>query len=238
MIRQFSRTGLILLLAIAFDAALGIQSDDDAEARQRAAAAMQRGDYAVAYCTWQPLAQKGSAEAQFALGWMFHNGYGLAIDDRAAVSWWQQAVEQGHLEATFSLGSLYSLGSETVVQDYAAAMKLWAQAAEEGHEDAQLALRQLMGRELPEIEQITKELLAERPRIFGEPKEVKVSRANVRNGPGVDHRIIAVVEGGSPVVEFLRHDDWTKIGTFDPPRVGWIYAPLIGRKDQLAAGFN
>ncbi len=236
-----SRLRLILALGLCLTAGAGPVSgaeeppDAPEDIHSRAAEAMKRGDYAMAFCQWRPLAAEGDKEAQFALGWMFHHGYGLAIDDKEAVKWWQRAVDQGHLEAMFSLGSLYSIGSDSVERDFSTAMRLWSRAAEEGHQDALLALRQLSGRANPQVEQTVKELLAEKPQVFGPTKEITVKRANIRRGPGTNHRVIAVMERGKPLVEFLRRGKWVKIGIGgEPPRIGWIYETLIGEPKQLA----
>ncbi len=214
----------------------GVQDNGGlATAHDRAGAAMERGDYAMAYCAWRPLAEAGEVEAQYALGWMYHNGYGLAIDDRAAESWWKKASAQGHVEAAYSLGALYSVGSDMVPRDFLAALDHWAEAAAAGHEHASKALRDLVARGIPEVEQASIALLAKRPGLFGEVKEVRVGRANLRQGPGTRNRIIKVIERGSPVVEFLRREDWVKIGVGDPPAIGWIFSTLIGEREQLAA---
>ena len=134
-----------------------------------------------------------------------------------------------------SLGTLYSLGSDSVERDYAAAMRLWARAAAGGHEDSRIALRRLAGREIRQVEQTAVELLGTQPGAFGAFRKVRVERANIRGGPGTGHRILAVAKGGDSVVPFLSEGDWVKIGTFDPPRIGWIYGRLIGSRDQLAA---
>ena len=77
---------------------------------ERASAAMRRGDYAVAYCLLQPLGDSGDRHAQYTLGWMYHNGYGLAIDDAKSLAWWRKAAEQDLADASFALGMLFSQG--------------------------------------------------------------------------------------------------------------------------------
>ena len=37
-----------------------------------------RGDFATALKLWRPLANQGNAEAQAYLGWMYHDGQGVA----------------------------------------------------------------------------------------------------------------------------------------------------------------
>jgi TPR repeat protein len=131
-----------------------------------AAAAVQHGDYAVAYYFWRPLAEKGDAEAQYALGWMYHNGYGLVIDDQVARAWWEKAAAQGSADAMFALGTLYSVGSDTIPRDYAAAMRLWAEAAAKGNENARFALQELMQRNLPELVIVTFVLRLQYPALM------------------------------------------------------------------------
>ncbi|HEY0721266.1 MAG TPA: tetratricopeptide repeat protein [Gammaproteobacteria bacterium] len=135
----------------------------------QAAAAAQRGDYVVAYCFWHPLAEQGDAEAQYALGWMYHNGYGLVSDDEKARFWWEKAIAQDHAEAMFSLGTLYSVGSETIERNNVAAMKLWVRAAEAGNENARFALRELVQRNLPELKSLTSLIRAQDPHLLGDP---------------------------------------------------------------------
>ena len=46
--------------------------------------ALQRGDYAVVFHHWLPLAEQGYPVARYHLGWLYANGNGLAVDiDRA-----------------------------------------------------------------------------------------------------------------------------------------------------------
>jgi len=51
----------------------------------------------------------------------------------------------------------------------------------------------------------------------------------------VDALLEAVGMGGQAVVELLRQEDWVKVGVAGHPRVAWIYAPLIGERERLAA---
>ncbi|WP_299071456.1 tetratricopeptide repeat protein [uncultured Paraglaciecola sp.] len=43
--------------------------------------------------------QKGYADAQNNLGYMYQNGKGVAQDDKQAVFWYRKAVEQGYKRA-------------------------------------------------------------------------------------------------------------------------------------------
>ncbi len=101
----------------------------------KAEKAMSEGNFAIAYCLWSPLANDGDKRSQFNIGWMYHNGYGLTINDDQALSWWLKAAEQGYLDALFALADLYLAGFG-VEKDNDIAMGWYIAAAERGHEAA------------------------------------------------------------------------------------------------------
>lgn len=75
-----------------------------------ARAAFEKEDYAAAYKLYQPLADKGVAEAQYRLGVMHKFGWGTGRDHAVAAKWFQEAAEQSHAEAQFELGIYYKDG--------------------------------------------------------------------------------------------------------------------------------
>src|SRR4029450_9405254 len=72
--------------------------------------AYKNGDYATAARVWLPLAQQGDARAQFLLGSLYAQGYGVPQDYGAAVQWFRRAAEQGHVAAQYNLGVRYHEG--------------------------------------------------------------------------------------------------------------------------------
>ena len=88
------------------------------------------------------LAEKGYAEAQFRLGFMYYRGYGVKQDYAEAVKWFRKSAEQGHAGAQCNLGVMYDNGYG-VQKDYAEAVKWFRKAAAQGHTAAQEALKQL-----------------------------------------------------------------------------------------------
>ena len=80
-------------------------------------AAYNRGDYATAVEEWLPIAEQGNADAQYNLGIMYDNGYGVPQDYAEAVRWYRLAAEQGYAKAQFVLGVMYDNG-RGVPQDY------------------------------------------------------------------------------------------------------------------------
>jgi hypothetical protein len=79
--------------------------------------AAQRGDYSVALREWQPLAQQGDANAQYHIGVLYHNGFGVTQDYQQAINWYRKAAEQGLAAAQFNLGVLFHNGGK-VKLDY------------------------------------------------------------------------------------------------------------------------
>ena len=106
---------------------------------EKGVAAAQTGDFATALREWTPLAEQGSASAQYNLAVMYDNGWGVLQDDNAAVKWYTLAAEQGHAKAQSNLGLMYDNG-DGVLQDYKTAVKWYTLAAEQGHAKAQYNL--------------------------------------------------------------------------------------------------
>lgn len=191
-----------------------------------AAAAAQRGDYVVAYCFWRPLAEQGDAEAQYALGWMYHNGYGLVTDDLAAKAWWEKAVAQGHTDAMFSLGTLYSVGSSAIVRDYPNAMRLWTRAAAAGHVNARYALRELAQRKLPELTGMTLSLRKKHPHLL--PVRGKGKGANSK----------MVIAERTTLERYLHSGELVAIAAGYRPVLGWVAAYLVREGDVLITSLS
>ncbi len=127
---------LIQMLAVSLMCASGAAradeyGDGDAAAR--------RGDYATALKLLSPLAQKGLAQAQFNLGYMYDRGLGVARDYKEALRWYRLAADQGLAEAQFKLGIMYVQGLG-VAQHYEEAAKWVRLAAEQGDASAQYYL--------------------------------------------------------------------------------------------------
>jgi hypothetical protein len=94
------------------------------------------GDYATFLHTLRPLANAHNSEAEFLLGVVYDNGYGVAKDYMEAARWYRKAAVQGHVQAQFNLATLYDLG-QGVPQDSSEAAKWYKAAAEQGDSQAQ-----------------------------------------------------------------------------------------------------
>lgn len=124
----------LALLAV-FLAGCGDSAQRDVASYQEGVDAYARGNYAAALEKFRPLAEQDNAQAQFSLGVMYHQGQGVAQDDKEAVAWWNKAAERGHVEAQGNLGMRYARG-QGVAQDWVQADKWFTIAASSGNETA------------------------------------------------------------------------------------------------------
>jgi TPR repeat protein len=102
-------------------------------------AAYFEGDYEKCLAECQPLAEEGIADAQFCVGRLYANGFGVAMNDDLALQWYGRAAEQGHGEAQYSLGLMNANGWGVAMNDDEAA-KWYLLAAEAGFVPAQTSL--------------------------------------------------------------------------------------------------
>jgi TPR repeat protein len=189
--------------------------------------AMRAGNFAEAYCVLKPHAEAGDAEAQYNIGWMYLNGYGLAMNDRLALEWWQRASEQGYTDASFSIAMLYSLGEGQVAKDMDKAIEYYLMAVEDGHEDANMIIRSMLARNDKAIRERKQEIIRTYGYLIGPLFDVKVDRANVRREPSLEAGIITVVEAGTTLVELSDKGKWMQVGLLESGEVAWIYRSLL-----------
>lgn len=104
-----------------------------------AEAAYAREDYPTAFRLWRPLAEQGSARAQFKLGYMYAFGQGVPQDYSQANLWYRRAAEQGNVDAQHNLGVMYQFGVG-VPEDPSEAMKWFRMGAAQGDASAQMSL--------------------------------------------------------------------------------------------------
>ena len=217
-------TGLMLLLSAA---ALNVAQ---AESLEDAVDAMRSGDFAEAYCIMRPLAEEGDADAQYNIGWMYLNGYGLRINDSLALEWWQKASEQGHSDASFSIGMLYSLGEGEVPKDSDKAIDYYLIAADENHEDAVAILKSMMLRDDAFVRSRLYSILDGRESMFGFERHVKAKKLNARKGPSTESEIVTRLLKGEKVLEVNKQGLWSQVvllSDHDVEQTVWVYNPLL-----------
>jgi TPR repeat protein len=104
--------------------------------------AVGRHDYAAGVDIFRPLAEKGNARAQMALGMMYRDGHGVDRDDKEAVKWFRASADQGYAEGEKDLGWMYLLG-RGVDKDEEAAAKWTLKAAKQGNMLAQTGVGEM-----------------------------------------------------------------------------------------------
>ncbi len=218
-----TRTGCCLLCALLTAIPLPSIASDVSEA----ISAMREGNYAEAYCVLKPYAEAGDPEAQYNIGWMYLNGYGLMMNDQRALEWWQRASDQGYLDATFSIGMLYSLGEGRVEKDMDKALEYYLKAVEDGHEDANMIVRSMLARDDRAVRARKQEIIRTYGYLLGPLFDVKVDRANVRQKPSLDASIMTVLEQGATVVELTAQGKWMQVGLLESGDIAWIYKSLL-----------
>jgi hypothetical protein len=200
-----------------------------------AVTAMHTGDFAEAYCIMKPLAERGNADAQYNIGWMYMNGYGLRVNDSLALKWWNKASSQGHTDASFSIGMLYSLGDGKVAKDSKQAIDYYLLAAKAGHEDAISILKSMMMRNDKEIHGRMHSIIYEYGLLFGQVRLVKARQLNARKGPSVESKIVAQLTNGQKVLEMDKQGKWSQVAILYNDgideslrdRTVWVYNPLL-----------
>ncbi len=201
---------------------------DTTQAHQQAAEAMKQGNFAIAYCLWHPLAEQGDQEAQYNIGWMYHNGYGLSIDDSKALSWWLQAAARGSIDAHHALGELYANG-QGVEKNRSIALGWFIAAALKGHNLAKESLLAMLTSKDAVAKNIFQQLLSSNWTLLGEPMEIRVERANTRRGPDKSFGVVSVLEQGHLVLPLQKKGDWIQVGITGSGKTAWIFHSLITR---------
>jgi uncharacterized protein len=149
-------TALLLQLAVAATGHAGPYED--------AQRAYNKRDYATALRLYRPLAQRGNAKAQEALGGMYARGEGVPQDKAEALAWFKMAdnertglkaynksdfatalrifrplADRRQVLAEYILGLMYANG-QGVPQDLGKAMQWHRKAAEQGEAKAQFSV--------------------------------------------------------------------------------------------------
>ncbi len=136
MIRAISALALIALFAAPVYAA-------DYETGLNA---YESGHYEAALSAWQPLAESGDERAQFGLGMLYANGFGVEMNDEKALHWFGESAARGYAEAQYRIGVMHQNGWGVPMDDDVAA-DWYMKAAKQGYTDAQVALGQVYAAE-------------------------------------------------------------------------------------------
>jgi hypothetical protein len=214
--------GLVVIAIVALLSRPAL-ADDIEDAIQ----SMRAGNFAEAYCILKPYAENGDAEAQYNIGWMYMNGYGLAMNDSLALEWWQRASAQGNTDASFSIAMLYSLGEGRVKKDMDKAIEYYLLAVKAGSEDASMIIRSMLARDDSSIQSRKADIIKRYGPVLGPVYEVNVDRANLRSGPSLEDKVVTVLEQGAALVDLSEKEKWMQVGVLASGDIAWVYKPLL-----------
>ena len=231
---RYYSTLYLIASALLFSSPLFARFSDEPDSQtinqqhQRAGEQMREGNYAIAYCIWHPMAEQNDSQAQYNIGWMYHNGYGLTIDDESAFFWWIKAAAAGNTDAEYALGDLYLQG-QGVEKDLSIALGWYLSAAQKGHLAARETLQALLlGNDQPAAQKLFIILLDSDWSLLGDAMQINVDRANTRSGPGKQFNIVSTLEHGHRVIPLKQQGDWTQVGITGQGKTAWIFSRLIG----------
>ena len=143
------RAGLLICAGLAWAAPASAQSAQTLAGMR----AYNSGDFATAWRLLREAADRGDAEAQANLGYMYARGQGVATDQHAAFHLYALSAEQGDSEGMNALGYKYQFGTG-IAKDIGRAIDWYCRAVEYGNPRAMnnLAIMLDAGRELPRDE--------------------------------------------------------------------------------------
>ena len=90
------------------------------------------GERGKAFIIWKALAEKGHAQSQASLAWMYYAGLGTEKNLQKAFEFYQKAAEKNNAIAQNNLGTMYENGV-FVKKDLAKASALYKLSAENGY---------------------------------------------------------------------------------------------------------
>ena len=111
-------------------------SPENSSAVSAGVAAYDRKDYSTALRTLQPAAQAGDRLAQYYLGVMYLNGYGVPKKSDLALEWLSKAASAGVRDAQSYMGAFNRRG-DLVPRNYEEAMRWYLLAAKQDYENSQ-----------------------------------------------------------------------------------------------------
>lgn len=229
---RFALISSTLLLTLLLLTTGGCSRVDIADAEQ----AMHDGNYAEAYCIWNRLAERGHPIAMYNIGWMYHNGFGLVIDDNKAAEWWRNAAESGLEDAEQALGMLYYYGGKGIDRNLQTSAEYLMPGAARGDEEAAMLLESFIGKLDPEMRERFQMLVDQQVEaaveevadtLGGKPLVVSANLANLRADATTKSAVVVTLKRGAIVGELDRIPDWVKVQYAPGKPPAWVHASLV-----------
>ena len=89
----------IFLIACVFLVLSACTSPGMVEELQQGKITFDAGDYQKAFHQLLPVAVNGNKEAQYAVGYMYYNGLGVALDTETGIVWMKKSADQHYQPA-------------------------------------------------------------------------------------------------------------------------------------------
>ena len=90
------------------------------------------GEYIRAFQIFNPIAERGNAEAQCIINNIYHLGLGVEQDLTKAIHWYQKSSDRGYGVAYNNLAGILSVGGNGIIKDLDLARKLYQKALQQG----------------------------------------------------------------------------------------------------------
>jgi len=127
-------TSLLLSTMLIGSSAIAFEGDYDLGVFQ-----LNRGEFKAAIAEFEPLLEQQYAPAQYQMGLIYLNGWGVLKNEDEALKYIRMAADQNYAEALFNLSTIYTEG-KLVEQDLKKAFMLMKKAADRDLPSAQFNL--------------------------------------------------------------------------------------------------
>lgn len=232
-------TTLVTVAAVLGGAGAVAQADDaQAQGKTTQAAGAPSAEQARQILdSTRPLADKGDASAQYNMGVLYDQGYGVKQDFAIARQWYLKAAGQHFAKAEHNLGIIYESG-KGVKADPSEAAHWFRRAADDGEPAAQnnLAVMYVRGEGVPQdmgaaaywaakaaasgnqsaIDNLP-EIVAGLPHSHVNGEHVNVRAESNKKAP-----VVRQVDSANQLVVLKRKADWTQVMFPDDYVVGWV----------------
>lgn len=236
-------TAIVALLITVGSAAALAQSTESAAGSERPSTDRPSDDKARQVLEqMRPLAEQGDASAQYNMGVLYDQGYGVPQSYDTARQWYQEAAAQGNAKAAHNLGIMYESGKGVEADPKKAAR--WFKQAADGDEPAaqnNLAVLYVRGEGVPRDMGLAAYWAAQAaaggnqsaidnlPEIISDlpHSHVNGNDVNVRSGPSKKDKIVTRAGSATELVKIKHQDDWTQVLFPRDYQIGWIANALL-----------
>lgn len=183
------------------------------------------------------LAENGDASAQYNMGVLYDQGYGVEQDYAKARQWYKKAAAQRYGRAEHNLGIMYEAG-KGVPRDPSKAAHWFRRGADDGQAASQnnLAVLYMKGEGVPQntgkaafwtaraAAAGNSAAIENLPRITSDLPHIHVNAddVNVRDQPNREARVVRHLDSDTVAVVLARRDDWSQILLPNSYTTGWV----------------